>query len=338
MERTYERRRSASSAGSARGKRQAAVDPREKRRLIQLGISVALFLLVFFGQGFLDAGQLSAWKARLGQNTDFTGAFSQFGSALSRGAPMKEALGDLWVEVFAGGPVAEGTPCEGWEKLPTFSQRMARQLAEPGDPAGRWAAEAARLLAAKRAKAAAGTDGDAAPTAADGAEPAARTLALRPLAATAQTTDAQGRKLPGRVSLEYYDLGLKNTVLPVSAPLTSGFGFREGPISGGEDFHLGVDLGAAEGMSIAAYADGVVLFAGENRTYGDYIRLDHGNGVVTIYAHCRKLLVEQGQTVKAGETIAKVGSTGDATGPHLHFAVQKNSIFLDPLHYIAPPT
>lgn len=331
MERTYERRRSASSAGAARGKR---ADPREVRRLIQLGISVGLFLLVFFGQGFLDAGQLSQWKARLGQNTDFTGAFSQFGSALSRGAPMKEALGDLWVEVFAGGPVAEGTPCEGWEKLPTFSQRMAKQLAEPGDPAGRWAAEAARLLEEKRAAAAAGTGGDAAPTSGDGTA----ALVLRPLAATAQTTDAQGRKLPGRVSMEYYDLGLKNTVLPVSAPLTSGFGFREGPISGGEDFHLGVDLGAAAGTSIAAYADGVVLFAGENRTYGDYIRLDHGKGVVTIYAHCSKLLVEQGQTVKAGETIAKVGSTGDATGPHLHFAVQKNSIFLDPLHYIAPPT
>lgn len=333
MERTYERRRSVSSAGAGRGKRQAE-DPREKRRLVQLGISAGLFLLVFFGRGLLDAGQLAAWKAKLAQNTDFTGAFSQLGSALSRGAPMGEALGELWVEVFAGGTVREGTPCEGWEKLPTFSQRMAEQLAHPGDPAGRWAAEAARLWAAQQA-AAAGTSGDAAPTSADAA---AGTPVLRPLAATAQATDSEGRKLPERVSLEYYDLGLKNTFLPVSAPLTSGFGFREGPITGGEDFHLGVDLGAEDGTSIAAYADGVVAFAGENRTYGDYIRLDHGNGVITIYAHCRKLLVEQGQTVKAGETIAKVGSTGDATGPHLHFAVQKNSIFLDPLYYIAPPT
>lgn len=215
---------------------------------------------------------------------------------------------------------------------------MAEQLAHPGDPAGRWAAEAARLWAAKQGQAGAGPTGESPPAPEDGTSPAAGTLALRPLAATAQTTDSQGRRLPGRVSLEYYDLELRNTALPVSAPLTSGFGFREGPISGGEDFHLGVDLGAAAGTSIAAYADGVVTFAGENRTYGDYIRIDHGNGVTTIYAHCSKLLVEQGQAVKAGETIAKVGSTGDATGPHLHFAVQKNSIFLDPLHYIAPPT
>lgn len=333
MEHTYERRRSPSGSGTRRGGHQA-MDPREQRRLIQLGVSAGLFLLVFFSRGLLGAERLSDWKDRLGQNVDFKGAFSQLGASLSQGMPVKDALGGLWVEVFAGEPVRT-RPGEGWEELPTLSQNMVQQLNHPGDPAGRWAAEAAKLWAEKQRQAAGPEQPEpsASPAAAEGAEPV-----LRPLAATAQTTDAQGRKLPERVSLEYYDLGLKNTVLPVSAPLTSGFGFREGPLTGGEDFHLGVDLGAVEGTNIAAYADGVVLFAGENRTYGDYIRLDHGGGVVTIYAHCSKLLVEQGQTVSAGETIAKVGHTGDATGPHLHFAVQKNSIFLDPLHYIAPPT
>lgn len=332
MEHTYERRRSPASTGTRRGGRQA-VDPRERRRLLQLGISAGLFLLVFFSRGLLGAERLADWKDRLDRNVDFKSAFSQLGASLSQGMPMKEALGGLWVEVFAGEPVREER-----EERPVLSQSVIRQLTDPRDPADRWAEEAAKFGVKKQEQTAEPEQPEqpepsASPAAAEEAE-----LVLRPLAATAQTTDAQGRKLPERVSMEYYDLGLKNTVLPVSAPLTSGFGFREGPLTGGEDFHLGVDLGAVEGTSIAAYADGTVLFAGENRTYGDYIRLDHGGGVVTIYAHCSKLLVEQGQTVTAGETIAKVGHTGDATGPHLHFAVQKNSIFLDPLHYIAPPT
>lgn len=331
MEHTYERRRSPSGPGARRGKRQA-MDPRERRRLLQLGVSAGVFLLVFFGRGLLGPERLADWKDRLGRNVDFKSAFSQLGASLSQGTPMRDALGGLWVEVFAGEPVRRPQSGEEWEELPTLYHNMARQLNQPGDPAGRWAAEGAKLWAEKQEQPEE-AEASATPAAAEG-----EALVLRPLAATAQATDNQGRKLPERVSLEYYDLGLKNTVLPVSAPMTSGFGFREGPLTGGEDFHLGVDLGAVEGTSIAAYADGVVLFAGENRTYGNYIRLDHGGGVVTIYAHCSKLLVEQGQAVSAGEAIAKVGHTGDATGAHLHFAVQKNSIFLDPLHYIAPPT
>lgn len=329
MERTYERRRSAVSAGTGRGKRQA-VDLRERRRLIQLGVSAGLFLLVFFGRGLLGTERISVWKECLGRDTDFKGAFSQLGAAISRGEPLVEALGELWVEVFAGGTVPVSTPVSGGQS--GFSQILSEQLAHPGDPVSRWREEAAKLWAAKQG------GGAAAPTVAGAAVPAAQPLALRPLAATAQAEDAQGRPLPERVSLEQYDLGLGHLLLPVSAPLTSGFGFREGPLAGGEDFHLGVDLGAAEGTKIVACADGVVVFAGENRTYGDYVKIDHGKGVTTLYAHCQKLLVKQGQQVAAGETIARVGHTGDAVGSHLHFAVLKNDIFLDPLYYIAPPT
>lgn len=331
MERTYERRRSTASAGTGRGKRQA-VDPRERRRLIQLGVSAGLFLLVFLGRGLLGPERLSAWKDRLGQDTDFKGAFMELGASLSRGEPLADALGELWVEVFAGGTVPVGAPVAGADTVPGFSQLLAEQLADPKDPVGRWRAEAAAALEAKQAL------GTASPTAAGGASSAAQGLVLRPLAATAQAQDAQGRPLPERVSLEQYDLGLGHLLLPVSAPLTSGFGFRESPLAGGEDFHLGVDLGAAEGTKIVACADGVVVFAGENRTYGDYVKIDHGKGVTTLYAHCQKLLVKQGQQVAAGETIARVGHTGDAAGAHLHFAVLKNDIFLDPLYYIAPPT
>lgn len=334
MERTYERRRGSAPARARRGKRQA-VDPREKRRLIQLGVSAGVFLLVFFGRGLLGAERLAAWQDRLGQDTDFKGAFSQFGEALSQGEPVGNALEALWTEVFAGETVPVSGAGVGWDNLPDFSERVAAQLREPDDPVGRWAAEAA-LFAAERVREESGIQ-TAAPAAADGTTYAMQSLDLRPLAATAQSADGQGRKLPERVSLEHYDLGL-SLLLPVSAPLTSGFGFREGPIAGGDDFHLGVDLGAAEGTKIIACADGVVIFAGENQTYGEYVKIDHGKGVSTLYAHCQKLLVKEGQQVAAGETIAKVGRTGDAVGAHLHFSVLKNDIFLDPLYYIAPPT
>lgn len=332
MERTYERRRGASSAGRAGRRAQPALEAREKRRLAQLGVSAGLFLSVFFGRGLLDAGQLAAWKPLLTQDTDFSGAFSQFGEALSRGEPMVDALGELWVEVFAGEQVSAGTSVAVWDSLPPFSRRMAAQLADPGDPVGRWTAEVRAGTMARDAQ----TGGDGGSPGLAGTAATAGMLVLRPLAATAQAADGEGRALPGRVSLEYYDLGLKGTVLPVSAPLTSGFGFREGPLEGGEDFHLGVDLGAELGADILAFADGVVAFAGENRTYGEYVKLEHKSGVTTVYAHCQKLLVKQGQRVSAGQTIARVGQTGDATGPHLHFSVLKNDIFLDPLYYIAP--
>lgn len=334
MERTYERRRSAGRAG----RRQAALDPREKRRLLQLGVSAGLFLAVFLGRGLLDAGPLSGWRARLEESTDFRGAFSRFGAALSGGGSVGDALGELWVEVFAGGPVPAGTPLGSWKGQPAFSQRLARQLAEPDDPVGQWAAEAARAWEAAQSAGAEETGpvpaGEEARSA--GEEDTQPLLVLRPLAATAQTTDGEGRRLPRRVSLEYYDLNLRFTVLPVSAPLTSGFGFRDSPVTGKEEFHYGADLGAEEGTQILAYAGGVVTFAGENRSYGDYLTIDHGGGVTTLYAHCKKLLVQEGQRVFAGEVIATVGQTGVATGPHLHFAVLKDGIYLDPLYYLAP--
>lgn len=101
MEHTYERRRNPSGSGTRQGRHQA-MDPRERRRLIQLGVSAGLFLLVFFGRGLLGAERLADWKDRLGRDVDFKSAFSQLGASLSQGVPVKDALGGLWVEVFAG--------------------------------------------------------------------------------------------------------------------------------------------------------------------------------------------------------------------------------------------
>ena len=116
---------------------------------------------------------------------------------------------------------------------------------------------------------------------------------------------------------------------PVQGTITSEFGYRY--IFGETNFHRGLDIAAPEGTAINAAADGTVTFAGERGTYGNLVKLDHGNGFVTYYAHCSQLLVQEGDTVDQGETIALVGSTGRSTGPHCHFEVLWQGELLDPL-------
>lgn len=123
--------------------------------------------------------------------------------------------------------------------------------------------------------------------------------------------------------------GTGKLAAPVSAlNVTSGFGPRWGRT------HLGVDLGMPTGSSIVAADSGSVIFAGYSGSYGNLVKLDHGNGLVTYYAHCSAIGVKQGQAVEKGEEIAKVGSTGNSTGPHLHFEVRVNGESTDPMNYL----
>ncbi len=118
---------------------------------------------------------------------------------------------------------------------------------------------------------------------------------------------------------------------PVNGSIVSGFGYRVHPIFRRVKFHYGVDIAAPYGTPIRAAADGVVVFAGWRRAYGITVILDHGNGLATLYAHCSRVLVSEGQTVKQGDIIALVGSTGLSTGPHLHFEVRRYGEPINPL-------
>jgi len=115
---------------------------------------------------------------------------------------------------------------------------------------------------------------------------------------------------------------------PVTGIVTSRFGARWGST------HTGTDIGAPTGTSIKAAASGTVLFSGWKGTLGKFIVVNHGNGIQTYYAHCSSLLVSVGDTVSAGQVIAKVGSTGRSTGPHLHFEIRLNGSALNPQSYI----
>jgi len=122
--------------------------------------------------------------------------------------------------------------------------------------------------------------------------------------------------------------------VPSSSVITSPFGTRYHPILKQYRTHTGIDIAAQTGASILAAADGQVIFAGYYGGYGYAVIIDHGDGISTLYGHNSALLVKEGDTVKRGQVIAKAGSTGLSTGPHLHFEVRKNGVPVNPMDWL----
>ena len=118
-----------------------------------------------------------------------------------------------------------------------------------------------------------------------------------------------------------------------STRVTSEYGYRIHPITGTRRLHRGLDIGAPMGSNVLAAESGVVVTAGWNNSYGYYVTINHGSGYVTLYAHNSKLLVSKGQKVNRGDVIAKCGSTGNSTGPHIHFEVMLNGQLQNPRNY-----
>ena len=137
----------------------------------------------------------------------------------------------------------------------------------------------------------------------------------------------------GSISAEYIGGELEWPV-PGYTRITSKYGMRTHPITGVYKLHTGVDIGAPMGANFIAANDGIVTKASYNNAYGNMVIIDHGGGVSTLYAHGSEILVEVGQTVKRGDPILKVGSTGYSTGPHAHFEVRLNGVVTDPMPYI----
>jgi murein DD-endopeptidase MepM/ murein hydrolase activator NlpD len=160
---------------------------------------------------------------------------------------------------------------------------------------------------------------------------------------------AQLSQLEQRVDLRETQLSaLENVILarelhqeihPEGRPVANGFissyfGERADPFDGLETFHKGVDFAGTVGSRVTAVAAGVVTWAGERTGYGKLVEINHGDGFTTRYAHNERTLVTVGQTVKRGESVALMGSTGRSTGPHVHFEVLRNGRQVDPLSYI----
>lgn len=304
-----------------RGKKSARVvtlGVRERRRLLQLAVCVALFAVTLVGKGIFPqrmAEVSDRLLTLLHADTDFKAVFSELGARMEDGGPVGEGLAEAWTAVFGVSGTPAAVNCEGM-LLARESSRSVAGLPENGifgwleeEPA---AAEApfVQTFAAHR------------------------TAAVEEEETAVVAVDYDGPSLPANATMDRYALGLSETVTPALGWVSSPFGWREHPVDGGEKFHNGVDLAVNSGTAVGAFAAGTVDYIGDSPIYGLYLQLDHGNGVKSFYAHCQELLVQQGQQVAAGETVALSGATGNATGPHLHFELKKDGILLNPLYYI----
>ncbi len=289
--------------------------PGERRQLLQLAACSGAFVLLVAAKLLLP-DRLAPLGERLTQvmerNMDVQAVFSAVGRAFSGDASAADAAEEVYRAVFLpqeDGAVLTAAPVhtrEGSEALELL--RSYRPAESSGDAPEEETGEAEEN----------GTE--------SGAE---------------ETTGEAGgsvwysqENLPEGVSMEQALLDFAYCT-PVSGTLSSGFGYREHPLEGGERFHYGVDLAAASGTSICAFADGTVTAVGESTSYGKYCVLSHPGGYSTLYAHCSRVTAASGAAVAMGEKIAEVGQTGFATGPHLHFELQHDGVYLNPIYYVS---
>ena len=139
--------------------------------------------------------------------------------------------------------------------------------------------------------------------------------------------------MPESVSLFQRVLGFP-FVSPLDGTITSGFGYRVHPITGDNQFHYGIDIDAPEGTAIQCFADGTVGVVGESTLLGKYVTIHHENGFSTLYGHCSRISVTSGQKIHAADPVAQVGNTGESTGPHLHFELCRDGVYLNPVYYV----
>ena len=139
--------------------------------------------------------------------------------------------------------------------------------------------------------------------------------------------------LPDHVNLQQVVLGF-DYCAPVAGSISSYFGYRKHPTGENDRFHYGLDITAERNAEIVSFADGIVTVTAESSSYGKYLIVTHENGCTTLYAHCEKIDARSGQTVRKGEKIAAVGDSGQTTGPHLHFELQQNGVYLNPVYYV----
>jgi murein DD-endopeptidase MepM/ murein hydrolase activator NlpD len=195
-----------------------------------------------------------------------------------------------------------------YEQAQADSRALAERIRRAEEARRAAAEKAARERRAREAAARAAAERDAAARASRGSGPA-----------PAAVRDDRGWLWPGY------------------GRLTSRYGYRTHPIYGDRRFHAGIDLGGGYGAPVLATEDGVVVYAGSASGYGTIIVVAHGDRITSSYAHVSAILVDDGQVVRRGQTIGRVGNEGNSTGPHLHFEIREDGDPVDPLGYVSEP-
>lgn len=309
---------------------------KDKVRLVQLLVCILIFLAVFIGRGVFPhriASTREQILALIRSDIDLRGALETLGTSLGRSGSALDGLEEFYVQVF--GPIrGEEEVKQAGAVISTLercTQQEIRFLSSKADPA----AQAAHLLRLERLPPEwQVTEGDRQiprPQVEPEPEPAPAVAAVGTVLLKANYS---GKALPAKYTMDELSLGQLETSAPLKGTVHSGYGYRDHPINGKYSFHGGLDIGGQKGDPIKAFAAGTVEYIGENDAYGLYVQLDHGNGVKSFYAHCSKLYVNKGDAVSLGDKIAAVGSTGSATGPHLHFELKCCGLHVDPAYYL----
>lgn len=285
----------------------------ERRRLIQLAACAGIFVLLVAVKLLLP-GQMARidqlLSGPMGQNVDVRAVFSAVGRAFAGESDVGGAAREVYRAVFHPEAPGEALETAAVGELPEASAldtlRAYRSTAKEPPPA----------------------------EAEDPGEPAEPSAVGETRADTLSYVLYSQENLPGNVSLEQAILDFDYRA-PLSGAVSSDFGYREHPVEGEERFHYGVDLAADAGTEIDCFADGTVTAVGESSSYGKYCVVAHQGGYTTLYAHCSRVTASSGTQVRRGQKIAEVGETGMATGPHLHFELQRDGVYLNPIYYVA---
>ena len=321
----FSKRKKSVSRSPARRK-QEPMSQKEQRILLQLVACGGIFVLLVAVKLLLP-GKMAQWNEQLSgmmqQNMDVQTVFSAVGRAFSG---EEGALEEVYQAVFhpqeEGELVETAAPMESTIPVPQAMDSL-RAFRTGASDSGAWLHDLEQ-----ETQIAAGQPQTAEPAPADQTESAAAQ------ASTLAYVLYSDQNLPENVSLEQAILGF-DYCTPVVGTLTSNFGYREHPVEGEERFHYGLDIAANTGTAIGCFADGTVTAVGESSSYGKYLIVAHEGGYSTLYAHCSKITVSSGAAVKEGQTIAEVGETGIATGPHLHFELHRDSDYLNPIYYVS---
>ena len=288
-----------------RGNRREKDDAFLRLTLVQLAASVLVFLTLFLLIRREDGLHLrirSEFEALMAQDWDIAGLFRGDAKPAFSGGRQEDGLR----LPYPDGKTANGD--DGNENpavILTATNGSADENAAEHSENSRGAGGNAALLFSEDGK---GADGNAAIlTAARAVSPGT--------AADSLTETFYGDDAP---------------VLPASGPVTSDYGERVHPITGEDSFHSGRDIAADEGDDVRAVYDGTVIETGVGELSGNYVKIDHGSGLVALYCHCSAVFVSEGDAVRKGDIIAAVGQTGAATGPHLHFEIRVNGELRDP--------
>lgn len=325
-----EQSRRPQSEGQAKQKK-VTLGAVERRRLGQLLVCLALFLVVFVGKGIFPDKMVAVREQVLETihaDTDFKEAFATLGVAISSGEPMEETVAVFFDYILGGGTEHLG---EAVLVNTLYEEQLDYLLTEKSG-------EMVMLVGCFDQEIPIAEPIQEVVAEVTVTETVEEVATMEEAVETVLYMDYAGETLPDNATMDQYllePLAVGETVAPVMATMSSAYGWRIHPVEGEEKFHYGIDLAVDTGTPIVAFADGVVDYIGENEDeYGLYLQITHEGGLTTFYAHCSEFLVVPGQTVSAGETIALSGATGNVTGPHLHFEMRLNGTYLNPAYYI----